>query len=172
MSTINVFLAALAFATYLFSHALAIPSPLLNPRPLVIWHGMGDTYCAPGILEFIDMIKQMHPGIFVHSIYINEKEDEDRKAGWVSLCRHLTSKNVLRLLVTGMNTRSSGTLLSRLQMCPCNSAVYQSCRMDLMLWVSRKVRSQFQYQVYQTLTALVKVACSLGPTLNNITLHR
>ena len=93
-----------------------VPPRPPQPRPLVIWHGMGDTYCAPGILEFIDMIKQMHPGIFVHSIYINEKEDEDRKAGWVSLCRHLTSKNVLRLLVTGMNTRSSGTLLSRLQM--------------------------------------------------------
>lgn len=98
MSTI--LLTGIAFVSYFFSYAFALPPPPSDPRPLVIWHGMGDTYCAPGILEFIDTIKQMHPGIFVHSIYINESEDEDRRAGWVSLlcCTMLTT---VRLTETG-----------------------------------------------------------------------
>lgn len=62
----------------------ALGSPALlhvpQPRPLVIWHGLGDSYASPGILEFISMIKDIHPGIFVHSIYLNENLDEDQKA--------------------------------------------------------------------------------------------
>ena len=45
---------------------------------------MGDTYDAPGILEFVQEVKDMHPGIFVHSIYLKEDSGEDRKAGYVS----------------------------------------------------------------------------------------
>lgn len=52
-------------------------------RPLVIWHGMGDSYNAPGMLEVIDEIKNMHPGIFVHSVHLAEETDDDRKAAYV-----------------------------------------------------------------------------------------
>ena len=62
----------------------ALPSSNLPQlRPLVIWHGMGDNYDAPGILEFIQAIKDIHPGIFVHSIFLKEASDEDRKATYV-----------------------------------------------------------------------------------------
>ncbi|KAK7692900.1 hypothetical protein QCA50_004535 [Cerrena zonata] len=53
-----------------------------KPRPLVIWHGLGDSYASPGMLEFIQMIKEVHPDIFVHSIHIQENIEEDQKAGW------------------------------------------------------------------------------------------
>ncbi|KZT67183.1 alpha/beta-hydrolase [Daedalea quercina L-15889] len=51
-----------------------------KPRPLVIWHGLGDSYNSPGILEFIARVKDIHPGIFVHSIHLAESLDDDRRA--------------------------------------------------------------------------------------------
>ncbi|KAI0674767.1 alpha/beta-hydrolase [Trametes maxima] len=51
-------------------------------RPLVIWHGLGNSYASPGMLEFVSLIKEMHPGIFVHSVYLNEDLKEDEKAGF------------------------------------------------------------------------------------------
>lgn len=70
---------------WLFSFVAAtLSSPAPSPRPLVLWHGLGDSHSSPGMLEFADLIKDMHPGIFVHSIYINEDLGEDRKAGFVS----------------------------------------------------------------------------------------
>lgn len=53
-------------------------------RPLVIWHGLGDSHGSPGMLDFIEEIKRVKPGLFVHSVYLHEKLDDDRKAGFVS----------------------------------------------------------------------------------------
>jgi len=53
-----------------------------EPRPLVLWHGLGDSANAPGMLQFAEEIKTVHPGIFVHSIYIEEDLDQDRQAGF------------------------------------------------------------------------------------------
>ncbi|TCD61636.1 hypothetical protein EIP91_008142 [Steccherinum ochraceum] len=64
-------------------------SPLLlnfnfnsSDSPLVIWHGMGDSYNAPGMLEFIGAIQDMHKGIFVHSVYLAEDTKDDQRAGF------------------------------------------------------------------------------------------
>ncbi|KAJ7078884.1 palmitoyl-protein thioesterase [Mycena belliarum] len=53
-----------------------------TPRPLVLWHGLGDSATSKGMLQFADEIKSVHPGIFVHSIYIDEDLDQDRRAGF------------------------------------------------------------------------------------------
>lgn len=45
----------------------------------------GDSHSSPGMLEFGEMIKDVHPGIFIHSVYIDEDLDKDRKAGFVGL---------------------------------------------------------------------------------------
>ncbi|KAJ6495588.1 palmitoyl-protein thioesterase [Mycena vitilis] len=52
------------------------------PRPLVLWHGLGDSAMAPGMLQFAEEIKTVHPGIFVHSIYVEDDLDKDRQAGF------------------------------------------------------------------------------------------
>ena len=70
------------------SSVVALPtqqrlSAVPKPRPLVIWHGLGDSYAAPGMLGFIQEVKDMHPGLFVHAVYIKENNDEDQKATWV-----------------------------------------------------------------------------------------
>jgi palmitoyl-protein thioesterase len=85
---------------------LLIALPLLalcqSPRPLVIWHGLGilvllirfysltehysgDSYNSTGMAKFQALVKQVHPGIFVHSVYIDENQDSDRRAGFVRL---------------------------------------------------------------------------------------
>ncbi|KAG8979881.1 hypothetical protein FRB90_007849 [Tulasnella sp. 427] len=40
--------------------------------------------------RFVDLIKGVHPGIFVHSVYISEDQEEDKKAGFFgNLDNHL-----------------------------------------------------------------------------------
>jgi palmitoyl-protein thioesterase len=53
-------------------------------RPLVIWHGLGDTYASPGMVQFESEVKKMHPGIFVHSVFIDQDAQADQRAGFVS----------------------------------------------------------------------------------------
>ncbi|OCF38502.1 palmitoyl-protein thioesterase [Kwoniella heveanensis CBS 569] len=55
-----------------------------GPRPLVIWHGLGDTALSDGISGFIEDIKDIYPAIFVHSVQvpINGSLDDERRAGF------------------------------------------------------------------------------------------
>jgi len=69
-------LCALATPTLSYAHGP------IAPRPLVVWHGLGDSHSSPAMLEFIDLIKDVHPGIFVHSVYIEQNLDSDQKAGF------------------------------------------------------------------------------------------
>ena len=81
------------------------PGPKLpTPRPLVVWHGLGthlyydsiaeghpidvpsvgDSYASPGMLEFMQLIKEIHNNIFIHSVYLDVDPTADQRAGWVS----------------------------------------------------------------------------------------
>ena len=68
------------------SYGIATPLRLADPprRPLVIWHGLGDSYASPAMLRFMQLIKDIHPGTFIHSVRIDEDLDKDQKAGFVS----------------------------------------------------------------------------------------
>ncbi|KAB5590583.1 Palmitoyl-protein thioesterase [Ceratobasidium theobromae] len=52
------------------------------PHPLVLWHGLGDSAHSAGVSEFLELIKEMHPGIFVYSISLSDNKDADQKASW------------------------------------------------------------------------------------------
>lgn len=60
-----------------------------NPRPLVIWHGLGDSAHSRGMDQFQDAVREMHPGIFVHSVIApnDGSPSDESKAGWVSCSR-------------------------------------------------------------------------------------
>lgn len=58
------------------------PLPVPPPRPLVIWHGLGDQYMSAGMLQFIELIKSMHEGIFVYAVRISDEPNSDQRAGW------------------------------------------------------------------------------------------
>lgn len=82
--------------TLLAIHSLAFPAPAIlqsqqyifpTPaahRPLVIWHGLGDTANGEGITGFMKDIKEMFPGIFIHSVQYptSGSIDDERKAGF------------------------------------------------------------------------------------------
>ena len=87
----------------------ALASPTQNvlsfskPRPLVIWHGLGasalfprilvcvlmndeplgDAYDSSGILKVQSAIEEMHPGIFIHSVYVDSDSKKDMHATFV-----------------------------------------------------------------------------------------
>ncbi|KAL7421573.1 hypothetical protein Q5752_003342 [Cryptotrichosporon argae] len=55
-----------------------------TPRPLVIWHGLGDTALSDGISDFVNRVKQKYDGIYIHSARIppDGTPDDERKAGF------------------------------------------------------------------------------------------
>lgn len=58
------------------------------------------------MLKFAELVKDVHPGLFVHSIYIEENLDSDQRAGFVSFTGlffpgdSLESYNLVRSLET------------------------------------------------------------------------
>jgi hypothetical protein len=67
------------------AHALA-PTYNATVRPLVIWHGMGDSYQSEGMTNFADRVRELHPGIFVHLVSLADKNEDDQRAGFVRIC--------------------------------------------------------------------------------------
>ncbi|KAI9488597.1 Alpha/Beta hydrolase protein [Zychaea mexicana] len=52
-------------------------------KPIVLWHGMGDTCCNPESMGRLkDLIQRLLPGTFVHSIQVGEGSQEDHEAGF------------------------------------------------------------------------------------------
>jgi len=80
-----------AFLSTLASLAVGLPSqePFIKPPnaptslPVVLWHGLGDTYDSKGMAKIAAYINKTYPGTFVHSIYLNENAGEDRNAGFI-----------------------------------------------------------------------------------------
>lgn len=69
---------------YLALTGLAYGSTINHVRPLVVWHGLGDSYASSGMVQFESEVKTMHPGIFVHSVYIDQDANADKRAAIVS----------------------------------------------------------------------------------------
>jgi len=57
---------------------------LANPRPVVIWHGMGDTCCYPFSMGAVkDEIERLIPGVYVYSVMIGGSIVEDEVSGFL-----------------------------------------------------------------------------------------
>ncbi|KZF23368.1 alpha/beta-hydrolase [Xylona heveae TC161] len=84
-SYLPVFLLS-AFTLIIQGYSLLVPqthyssSEASLPLPLVIWHGLGDTYNADGILSVGELAERIHPGTFVYNIRINDDPSSDRRA--------------------------------------------------------------------------------------------
>ncbi|RDB24914.1 Palmitoyl-protein thioesterase 1 [Hypsizygus marmoreus] len=65
-----------------FSAIYGAASSTKAHRPLVLWHGLGDSHSSPGMLEFASLIKDIYPGIFIHSVFIEQDLEKDRRAGF------------------------------------------------------------------------------------------
>ena len=57
-----------------------------KPRYLTfVDHGLvpGQSYASPEILEFAELVRDVHPGLFVHSVYLDEDLDADLRNSFV-----------------------------------------------------------------------------------------
>ncbi|ROT43036.1 palmitoyl-protein thioesterase [Sodiomyces alkalinus F11] len=54
-----------------------------TPLPLVIWHGLGDTYNSEGMQYVASLAEAQHPGIFVHTIQLGDDANADRSATFI-----------------------------------------------------------------------------------------
>jgi len=54
-------------------------------KPIVIWHGMGDTCCnaEQGTGKFVEYLKERLPHVYIKSIATGESEDEDQKSTYM-----------------------------------------------------------------------------------------
>ncbi|KAI8605482.1 palmitoyl-protein thioesterase [Dissophora ornata] len=80
--------------------AVAVTTDAMAPlKPVVFYHGMGDSAHSKGMLELFDSVKEVAPEIFIHSIFLAESEAEDQRAGFFgnvnkqieSVCQQLKS---------------------------------------------------------------------------------
>jgi hypothetical protein len=82
-TTLLLCLATAARAALAVSDGGYAPAYNASVRPLVIWHGMGDSANSSGMAGFAERIREMHPGIFVHSVRLADDEKDDQRAGFV-----------------------------------------------------------------------------------------
>jgi palmitoyl-protein thioesterase len=53
-----------------------------SPRPVVIWHGLGDTYDSDGMTYIADLINSTRPGTPVYSIRLDSDPSADQRAAY------------------------------------------------------------------------------------------
>ncbi|KAK4224638.1 Alpha/Beta hydrolase protein [Podospora fimiseda] len=54
-----------------------------TPLPVVIWHGLGDTYNAEGMRKVAELADQINPGTLVYPIRMDDNAARDRYASFV-----------------------------------------------------------------------------------------
>lgn len=74
-----------------------------TPLPLIIWHGLGDSYQADGLREVAQLAEEVNPGTYVHIIHLDDSDNGDRQATFLGnvteqvaqVCEQLASEPIL-----------------------------------------------------------------------------
>lgn len=74
--------AALAAASVAFTPPAAPRSDPDTPLPLVVWHGLGDSFAGDGIADVAALADAVHPGTFVYPVALGRDPAADRYATW------------------------------------------------------------------------------------------
>ncbi|KAG0229808.1 hypothetical protein BGW42_001334 [Actinomortierella wolfii] len=56
--------------------------PPSSPRPVVFYHGMGDSAHSKGMEELFESVRTLAPTIYIHSIQLAESASDDQRAGF------------------------------------------------------------------------------------------
>lgn len=75
----------------------------LTPLPLVIWHGLGDSFQGEGIQEIASLANTINPDTYVHAIQLSDSSTGDRQASFLgnvteqidTVCEQLASEPIL-----------------------------------------------------------------------------
>ncbi|KAG0029564.1 hypothetical protein BGZ81_003626 [Podila clonocystis] len=63
-------------------------------RPIVFYHGMGDSAHSKGMVELMQSIKDIAPEVFIHSVSLAESESDDQRAGFFGNVNHQDIKEL------------------------------------------------------------------------------
>ncbi|KAF9545839.1 hypothetical protein EC957_010467 [Mortierella hygrophila] len=75
--TLSLSLTIVAVFASLTNATITIPR-----KPVVFYHGMGDSAHSEGMMELIASVTSIDPNVFTHSIYLAASEAEDQRAGF------------------------------------------------------------------------------------------
>jgi palmitoyl-protein thioesterase len=72
---------AFALSTFFLSiHGVPLSQNADKPLPLVIWHGLGDSFEGEGIIEVAELAEAINPGTYTYLIRLGEDASSDRSA--------------------------------------------------------------------------------------------
>lgn len=88
-----------ALSLLAFTSAFPASAPQQKPLPLLIWHGLGDTYDADGLRSTGKLAEEVHPGTYVYYIRVDDDSSSDRTATFfgnittqiAQVCEQITS---------------------------------------------------------------------------------
>jgi palmitoyl-protein thioesterase len=95
---------ALLFIPLVATAVIELQLPFLEAKkppsslPVVLWHGLGDTYDSKGMSWIAADINDTYPGTFVYSIYLNEDSTKDRNAGFLGHVADQVKSNKTKLM--------------------------------------------------------------------------
>lgn len=102
-----------------------------DERPVVFWHGMGDSHKSLSMQRVFDLTREVIPDIFIHSVYIEEDNYKDQRASIIgnatahveSVCEQL---NDIKELENGFDMIgfSQGGLFARAAIEKCGLKVH------------------------------------------------
>lgn len=80
-----------------------ITSTEITPLPLVIWHGLGDSYQGSGLKEIASLAQETNPDTYVHIINLADSDLGDREATFLgnvteqleTVCAQLANEPIL-----------------------------------------------------------------------------
>lgn len=61
-------------------HSMSASNNETNHLPVLLWHGMGDTYDSESMKWVVEQLKRGQPDLNIYSIYIDTDSDKDREA--------------------------------------------------------------------------------------------
>ncbi|OJJ80022.1 palmitoyl-protein thioesterase family protein [Aspergillus glaucus CBS 516.65] len=78
-------------------------SPDLTPLPLIIWHGLGDSYQSSGLSEIASLAASTNPDTYIHIIHLSDSSTGDRQASFLgnvteqvdAVCEQLASEPIV-----------------------------------------------------------------------------
>src|ERR1700760_1009104 len=74
---------AFTLSTFFLSiRGAALPQNADKPLPLVIWHGLGDSFEGEGINEVAELAEAINPGTYTYLIRLGEDASADRSASF------------------------------------------------------------------------------------------
>lgn len=79
LATLGDYTARLTLPNSEVQSAWGPPKNFSRPPAIVLWHGLGDNYNSTGMRRMAQILNQMLPDVYVHSVYLDENPQTDER---------------------------------------------------------------------------------------------